>query len=57
MNTGLGRLLIGVLCIGVSAYSYFTNDGAPEIISIALGLYGLFSVGFGAYKLNKKKNS
>ena len=55
MKPGLSRLLIGLLCIGVATYSYFTTNDAPELISMALGLYGLFSIGFGVYVLTKKK--
>ena len=57
MKTGLSRLLIGVLCLGVAGYSYFTTNEAPELISIILGLYGLFSIGYGTYMLTKKEKS
>lgn len=57
MKKGLGKILIGLIFIGLGGSRVAMNKGGLAIFGGAMALYGIFSVGYGIYTLiNDKKN-
>lgn len=54
MNKGVGRIIVGVLFIGLGGFRIATDTGGIQLFGVFMSLYGLFSVGHGIYLLNSK---
>ncbi len=59
MNSGIGRIIIGIVFMGLGGMRLAQAQSQGYLIfSVFMMLYGLFSVGHGIYKIvNKNKNS
>ena len=54
MNSGLGRILIGCVFLFLGISRITQDEGNLVYFGYAMAGYGLFSVGFGAYKMMNK---
>lgn len=55
MKNGIGKIVIGLIFIGLGGTRVATSKGALAIFGGAMALYGLFSLGYGIYMIVNKK--